>query len=159
MSITGFGIWSGTLFADEFDDNFVSRAFSLAWGRGPRARPTSHSATFDQVRSFTVSKSIVCLLLKLQVSRMFKTAVHMSCTLLTTKCCMLGIWLGFIETAYSKQFHAFARFSRTSKRRPRYKENKKKKLREKFPKGKVKKLFGFCHNSLALDKSGCIVSN
>lgn len=81
---------------------------------------------------------------------MFKTAVHMSCTLLA-KCCMLGIWMGFIETALFKTVLciSFARFSRTSKRRPRYKENKKNKnssLRE--------KLFRFCHNSLALDKSG-----
>ena len=49
-----------------------------------------------------------------------------SCSYLTKRC-KLGTWLGFIETALSKQFLASVRFSRTSKMRPRYNQNKKEK--------------------------------
>lgn len=117
--------------------------------RVSRAGPTSHWATFVfryKYDRLQFQSRLFCL------RRMFKTAANMSCTLLTKRW-MLGTWLGFIETALSKQFFASARFPRTSKIRPRYKENQKEKhssLRD--------KLFGFCHNSIALDKSGCIAT-
>ena len=82
-----------------------------------RARPTM---PLGYIRVWSLLRSI-----NLAVSRIFRTAsVKVSCTYLT-KCCKLGTWLGFIETALSKQFLASVRFSRTSKMRPRYKENKK----------------------------------
>ena len=87
-----------------------------------------------------------------------------SCTYLTKRC-KLGTWLGFIEIALSKQFLASVRFSRTSKMRPRYKQNKKKKC---FPRGSkvltrtkhrlVIALLGtkFRNNLLAFHKNDCI---